>query len=216
MLFSDGNNDKKKTLYFDVNDILFSTEFMMLQNIEDLALEDPKIAEVHDVILDALSKTGKSVFQSIAHRKEETIITHEEFENVMAYAINLKLIQDEQILLDTPYSNFMKNLHFISIQADVVFLYDNIMEETLIKARCGGDMIRGAKFDSVENFLNKTIDVIQTGTSGIYTARTKVIDKLIEKNVPISIMYPDTLAYLKKYKDIENCAPISNLWSNIE
>jgi hypothetical protein len=216
MLFSEGKDDKKKVLYFDVNDILFSTEYIMLQNIDDFSREDHRIAEAFDVVLDALSKTGMSVFQSIIHRKEEFIITHEEFENVMAYAINRNLVNDQQILLETPYSNFMKNLHMINLQADIVFLYDNIMEETLIKARCGGDILKGVKFESTNDFLEKSIHGIQAGISGIYTARTRVIDTLIEKKVPISIMYPNTLKYLKKYNDIENCGAIQNLWNHVE
>lgn len=216
MLFSDGSSSKKKTLIFDVEDVLFSAQYIMLQNIDDFSKQDEDLFNTFSPILDAIEGTGMSVTQAIMHRKEEVIMTHEEFENVMAYAINKGLVQDEQIMLETPYSKFMKSINIISIHAEVIFLYDNIMEKTLIEARCGNGMIEGAKFIEVDEFLKTYINVIQAGEVGIYTARTKIIDTLLEKKVPISIMYPNTLKYLKKYKEFDNCGAIQNLWTHVE
>lgn len=204
----------RRTLILDVNDILFSTQYLFLHNINRVLEheEKHKAKEDFDKVKQALMIKGKSFFQSIAHREIEEIVSPVEFFDIMKFG-EFKERLEEGIRMFTPYSRYMINLDKMLIESDIICVYKDDVEQFLLNHRILELDTAFISAMSVDDLKVKLSGSIKREEIALFTSDTKLIEEYHEK---IDIMIPDTLAYLKKYHEYENIFPLTGLWTHIK
>lgn len=207
--------DKRKLLIFDANDILFSTQYIYLLNINKIKDASPQFRDMVNTIISNVMLKDKSFFQSIMYREVEYILKDDEFQKFINYADYKDMLKDDDgsILLSTPYSKFMVNFNKIAIEADIQVVYQNDFEKYLLTEKLKDiPSIDVISIKDLEHFLNTT--VLEPSDYGLYTTKTEIIDKYKDKG--FDFMIPNTMEFLKKYDADKNVYPMENLWSHVQ
>jgi hypothetical protein len=204
----------KKTLIMDVNDILFSTQYIFLDNINNALLDENEgtVRENFRIIKQNIMQKDKSFFQSIVHRELEEIVSPEEFLEIMKFAEYREKIK-EGIRIHTPYSRYMMNMNKLLIETNIIAVYDNEIEEFLIKNKTEDLDKESFKIMSTGEMHTHLEGNINRDDVALFTSKTSHI---LFYNEKLDIMIPDTLMYLKKYEDLPNIYPVKGLWTHIK
>lgn len=205
----------KRTLILDCNDILFSTQYMYLLNIERSANADEtgELISQFKIILANIIKNNHSLFQSIMRRDIEDIVDLEELFEIMKFAEYKEALEDG-IQLHSPFSKYMMNLHKMTLEANIICTFRNELEEFMLNARLEElekDIVPVYNREKLLSFITK--EGFDKEEYALFTSDTNLIDALKGK---VDIMIPDTLQYLKKYHPDNGIYPIKGLWSHIK
>lgn len=205
----------KRTMILDCNDILFSTQYMYLLNIERSANADEtgELTSQFRIILANILKDDHSLFQSIIRRDIEDIVDVEELFEIMKFA-EFKEALEEGIQLHSPFSKYMMNLHKMTLEANIICTFRNELEEFMLNARLEElekGLVRTYNREALIEFI--TSDKFVRDEYALFTSDSKLIEHIKDK---IDIMIPDTLPYLKQYHSDSNVYPIKGLWSHIK
>lgn len=204
----------KLTMILDTNDILFSTQYIYLSNMEESlnsSATDDIVEEFNKI--KAYSKLkNHSFFQSLVHRELEEIVNESEFFDVMKLAeFNKKL--ENGIKLSTPYSQYMMNLHRIAVESTVIVCYANEIEKFLLETRLK-DLVNGSVLIlSREEMHTRLSNISSRNEVALYTSDSSLVERYRDR---IDIMIPATLRYLKKYHDLSGVYPLTGLWSHVK
>lgn len=205
----------KKTLLFDANDILFSTQYIYLYNLNSVKDASPEFREMINIIISNSMMKGKSFYQSLMHRDVEYIIKDDEFHNFVNFADFKDMLKnsDENILLTTPYSKFMLNMSKVAIEANIKVVYENDIEKFLLTEKLkdipSADVI---SLTDLKYFIDNTH--MEVSDYGLYTSKTELIDRYKSKG--FDIMIPNTMKFLNKYSIDRNVYPMENLWTHVQ
>ncbi len=207
------DNKKRMKLYIDVEDIMFSTQYIILRNLFEWCEKDAYMKTNAEPVKAMLASTGMTLFQIVKRRNEEFILSHDLFKNVVAYANEIGIIEDNTILLETPYSKLCSNLATLCIEMEVIFVYDNEMEQTLTEARFS--VLDDFKMIPTSEFI-RICSNINAGEATLYSGRTRIIDYIARENIEIAVAYPAGLMYMDaRYDKYEHIVPMYGLWDHV-